>query len=121
MNLWRPPAFSMTSTPGPQIKMVGISENQLRSEFLQIFRDQRFDGALSPHGSEDRRIDHAMSGVEFSQARALRVEESRFKISKVFIGSASHPRKNRSDSLPGWLVRRRARKAETAVPFRPAH
>ena len=47
---------------GTQIEMIGVAEQDLTTEFVQITRQHRLDGSLRPHRHKARRFDRAMRG-----------------------------------------------------------
>ena len=46
--------------PGPNEKMVGVSENDLRLQFAQLARTDGLDTPLGPDRHEGRRFNHAV-------------------------------------------------------------
>jgi hypothetical protein len=55
--------------------MVGIAQNNLRLEFMQLAWADGFHASLRPDGHERRRLNHAMGG---RQAAAPRLRRSIF-------------------------------------------
>ena len=58
----------------PQIEMIGIGEDDLRAEIVEVAMRDRLDGALRADGHECRRIHRAVRGRQHAAARgAVRV------------------------------------------------
>ena len=49
---------------GPQAKMVGVAQNECRSQLLQVGWGQRFNRGLRPHRRKYRRGNVAVGGVD---------------------------------------------------------
>ena len=54
--------------PRPDVKVVGIAEDDLRAHLEQFTGIQRLDAALRAHRHERGRIDNATSGGQTAQA-----------------------------------------------------
>lgn len=55
---------------GAQREMIGIANNQLRVERVQILRGETFDARLGRHRHKARRFNVAVRGVNDADARA---------------------------------------------------
>jgi hypothetical protein len=52
----------------PDKQMIGVTENNLGSEFPQVLDGDRLDRALSPHRHEYRRLYHTVLGGQYTPA-----------------------------------------------------
>src|SRR5947207_13797007 len=55
---------------GTQIKMIGVGEDNFRTEFFERFLRERFDGGLRADGQKKRGLHHAVRRGETDAARA---------------------------------------------------
>ena len=55
--------------PRPQVKMIGIAEQNLATQLLQISRQHRLDGPLGSHRHEGGSLHHAVSRDQATEAR----------------------------------------------------
>ena len=61
---------------GTQIQMIGVAQNDLSADSLQIVGGYGFDAAHRAHGHEDGGSDGAVGGVQYARAgRAVRAVE----------------------------------------------
>ena len=54
---------------GAQVQVIGVGQNDLGAQALQLFRGHRLDCGLGAHGHEGRRLKGAMRRVADSQPR----------------------------------------------------
>jgi len=64
----QPAHFSDRFDTGPQIKMIGISEQDLDAQLFQQILRNALDRAERSHRHEDRRFDLSMRSDEFASA-----------------------------------------------------
>ncbi len=64
MKPWTPPSRRDGVRPGPQGKVVGVDEDDLRPELFEDGVGQPLDRALAGHGHEGGRFDDAVGRLE---------------------------------------------------------
>ena len=62
----KPAHFADQLVTGAQPKVVGVAEDDLRTELLEFERVEGFDRPLSPDRHEDRRFDNAVRQAQGS-------------------------------------------------------
>ncbi len=68
MKRCRPPNWAMASTPGLQIKVVHVAQDDAGAQGPQFFRGEGLHRAIGAHRHEDRGLHHAPGGVHLPQA-----------------------------------------------------
>ena len=70
----------MMSSPGAEVEMISVAEDDLRAHLVEFARVERLDAGLRADGHEHRRLDDAVRGGQFSEARlGVRIGFEQFK------------------------------------------
>ena len=72
MNPWSPPSLRTWSTPGSQVEMIGIAQQNLDAEFFQQILRNAFDAGKRAHRHEDWGFDFSVGSEQAAFAGRAR-------------------------------------------------